>query len=211
MTLAPELNGIEPLLDFMQKNKIKIQFGHSLAKYDQCIQYMDKYKIGFTHLYNAMSGNDHRDPGVLTAALNHGDFAEIIFDKHHVSTGAFLLAKKCIPNLYTVSDSIGVSGLKDGFYTFAGAEIEKKDGKVFQKKTNTLAGSIVTMYQTFLNLIEINCSLPEAVSLTSYNAARYLDESSIGEIHPGKIANIIILDKSFKIKSIYLHGQKIDN
>lgn len=211
MTLAPELNGIEPLLDFMQKNKIKIQFGHSLAKYDQCIQYMDKYKIGFTHLYNAMSGNDHRDPGVLTAALNHGDFAEIIFDKYHVSTGAFLLAKKCITNLYTVSDSIGVSGLKDGFYTFAGAEIEKKDGKVFQNKTNTLAGSIVTMYQTFLNLIEINCSLPEAVSLTSYNAARYLDESSIGEIHPGKIANIIILDKSFKIKSIYLHGQKINN
>ena len=45
------------------------------------------------------------------------------------------------------SDSIGVSGLKDGFYTFAGAEIEKKDGKVFQNKTNTLAGSIVTMYQ----------------------------------------------------------------
>ena len=27
MTLAPELNGIDPLLDFMQKNKIKIHKG----------------------------------------------------------------------------------------------------------------------------------------------------------------------------------------
>ena len=67
------------------------------------------------------------------------------------------------------------------------------------------------MYQTFLNLIEIKCSLTEAVSLTSYNAAKYLDETSVGEIYPGKIANIVILDKTFKIKSIYLHGQKIDN
>ena len=67
------------------------------------------------------------------------------------------------------------------------------------------------MYQTFLNLIEIKCPLTEVVSLTSYNAAKYLDESSIGEIHPGKIANMIILDKTFKIKSVYLHGQKIDN
>ncbi len=210
VTLAPELNGIEPVLDFLQENKIKIQFGHSLAKYDQCLQYMKKYEIGFTHLYNAMSGNDHRDPGVLTAALNHGKFAEIIFDKHHVSNGSFLLAKKCIPNLYTVSDSIGVSGLKDGYYKFAGAEIEKKDGKVFQNKTNTLAGSIVTMYKTFQNLIEIKCPLKDVVSLTSHNAAKYLNESSIGEIYPGKIANMIILDKTFKIKSIYLHGQKID-
>ena len=51
--------------------------------------------------------------------------------------------------------------------------------------------------------------LTEAVS-TSYNAAKYLDETSVGEIYPGKIANIV-LDKTFKIKSIYLHGQKIDN
>ena len=50
-----------------------------------------------------------------------------------MSIGAFLLAKKCIPNLYTVSDSMGVSGLKDGSYTFAGAEIEKVR-KVFKVK-----------------------------------------------------------------------------
>ena len=39
---------------------------------------INKNKIGFTHLYNAMSGNDHRTPGVVTAALRHAEFAEII-------------------------------------------------------------------------------------------------------------------------------------
>ena len=47
-------------------------------------KYMDKFNIGFTHLYNAMSGNDHRNPGVLSAALLNSHYAEIICDLHHV-------------------------------------------------------------------------------------------------------------------------------
>ena len=41
---------------------------------------MNKNKIGFTHLYNAMSGSDHSNPGVVTAALRHAEYAEIICD-----------------------------------------------------------------------------------------------------------------------------------
>ena len=209
VTLAPELEGIEKIIEFLHQKKINIQFGHSLAEYNRCIKYMDDYHIGFTHLYNAMSGNDHRNPGVLAAALNKGDFAEIIFDKHHVSTPSFQIAKKSIPFLYTITDSIGVSGLKDGVYSFAGAEIEKQSGMVKIKGKNTLAGSIVTMDKTFLNLLEANCTPQEAVSLTSYNASKYLNEESIGEISVSKKANFLILDKNFNLKSVYLNGKEI--
>ena len=47
-----------------------------------------------------MSGNDHRKPGVVTAALLHGKYAEIICDFNHVSPQLIKLASKNIPFLY---------------------------------------------------------------------------------------------------------------
>ena len=106
-------------INFLSNHNIKIQFGHSLADFDCCDKIMNKYDIGFTHLYNAMSGSDHRKPGVLSVALSKGKFAEIICDNIHVSEQSIKIAKKCISGLYAITDSINASGLADGEYTFA--------------------------------------------------------------------------------------------
>ena len=87
---------------------------------------MNKNKIGFTHLYNAMSGDDHRNPGVVTAALRHAEFAEIICDLYHVNQENIHLAHKCISKLYAISDAISASGMSDGDYDFANTKITKK-------------------------------------------------------------------------------------
>ena len=104
-------------------NIINIQFGHSLADFECCAKFMNKYSIGFTHLYNAMSGNHHRSSGVLSAALELGSFAEIICDLNHVNETSIKIAKKCIKNLYAVSDSMGATGLENGIYNFFGVII----------------------------------------------------------------------------------------
>jgi len=44
--------------------------------------------------------------------------------------------------------------MKDGRYKFANVEIEKKNNKVYLKGSNTLAGSVINMYDTFLNLFK---------------------------------------------------------
>ena len=72
ITIAPEIENIDSLIEYLIQNNIKIQIGHSLANYQCCKNLLDKTNISFTHLYNAMSGNDHRNPGVVTAALLHG-------------------------------------------------------------------------------------------------------------------------------------------
>ena len=85
ITLAPELDGTETLINYLINNNINVQIGHSLADYNRCIKVMDKNNIGFTHLFNAMSGCDHRHPGVVSAALNHAKYSEIICDLIHVN------------------------------------------------------------------------------------------------------------------------------
>jgi len=210
ITLAPEIKGMDNFIPYLNENKIKVQFGHSLADYDSCKKYMDQYNIGFTHLYNAMSGNDHRNPGVLSAALQNSHYAEIICDLHHVSEQAIKIAAKCIPHLYAVTDSIGAAGLKDGNYRFAEVEITKKGEKITLKDSLTLAGSVANMHTTFLNLLKIEYKIEEAVAMTSYNASQYLKLDDVGSIKEGKRSNFLILDKNYNILDIYLNGKKID-
>ena len=127
ITLAPEIDGMQEFINDLVELNIKIQFGHTLADFDCCEKIMKDHEIGFTHLYNAMSGNDHRSPGVLSAALLKGKYAEIICDNIHVSKEAIKIAKKCIPGLYAITDSINASGLNDGEYIFAKNNIIKEN------------------------------------------------------------------------------------
>ena len=209
ITLAPEIEGMEDFIPHLNKNNIKVQFGHSLADCNCCTKYMNNFNIGFTHLYNAMSGNDHRKPGVLSAALANAQYAEIICDLQHVSEEAIKIASKCIPNLYAVTDSIGAAGLKNGDYKFANTEITKKDEKITLINSSTLAGSVVSMHKTFLNLLNIKYSIQDAVAMTSYNASKYLNLNDVGIIKEGYKSNFLILDKNFNIQGIYLNGKKI--
>ena len=208
ITLAPELDGIDSCIDYLIENNINIQIGHSLADYNCCMKIMNKNKVGFTHLYNAMSGDDHRNPGVVTAALRHGEFAEIICDLYHVNQENIHLAYKCIPKLYAISDAISASGMPDGDYDFANNKITKKNGRALINST-VLAGSVINMHDTFKNLVKINFSLEKAVAMTSFNAAQYLCENNKGKIESGFCSNLIVLDKKLNIREIYLYGNLI--
>jgi N-acetylglucosamine-6-phosphate deacetylase len=210
ITLAPEIKDMKMFIPFLIDKNINVQFGHTLADSKTCEKYMSSNEVSFTHLYNAMSDNNHRNPGVLSAALNKGKFAEIICDLNHVSEESILIAKKCIPDLYAITDSIAASGMKDGSYTFANVEIEKKNNKVCLNGTSTLAGSVVNMHDTFLNLLKMKISIQDAVRMTSYSAAKFLKKDDIGVIDDGKKANFLILDHDFNIKSIYLNGKLIN-
>lgn len=211
ITLAPEVEGMDEFIPFLFKKNINVQFGHTLANSECCEKFLDKYKVSFTHLYNAMSDNNHRNPGVLSAALSKGVFAEIICDLHHVSKESIHIAKKCIPHLYAITDSIGASGLVDGDYKFDEVNITKKGKKVTLKDTETLAGSIITMHETFLNLLKIDISIEDAVKMTSYSASRYLNDNSIGYIKEGNKSNFIVINKDYNIEQIYMNGNLIND
>ena len=73
-----------------------------------------------------------------------------------------------------------------------------------------MAGSVVNMHDTFLNLIKMNISIEDAVKMTSYSASKYLNQDDVGSINIGKKANFLILDKEFNLINIYLNGKLIN-
>ena len=211
ITLAPEISNMRDFIPFLIEKNINVQFGHSLADSDCCEKYMNEHKVSFTHLYNAMSDNNHRKPGVLSSALSKGKFAEIICDLNHVSKESIIIAKKCIPDLYAITDAISACGLNDGEYKFAGVDITKKDNKVLIKESSTLAGSIVNMHETFLNLLKINLSMEDVVKMTSFSAAKYLNDDTIGYIKEGYRSNFLVLDQDLNIEKIFLNGKLVND
>ncbi len=127
----------------------------------------------FTHLYNAMTGLHHREPGIVGAALAHARYAELIPDLLHVHPGAIRVALRSIPCLYCVTDSTAAAGMPDGQYKLGSHTVTKCLGGV-RLPDGTLAGSTLTMDQALRNLVKIGLPLAEASQRLSQFLADYL-------------------------------------
>ena len=129
-----------------------VQIGHSAGSYEDGVAALAAGATGFTHLFNAMTGLHHREPGMAGAALAHAQRAEIIPDLLHVHPGAIRVALRAIPGLYCVTDSTAAAGMPDGDYRLGRHTVTKCLGGV-RLADGTLAGSTLTMDQALRNLV----------------------------------------------------------
>lgn len=207
LTLAPEEEGALALIPALVDAGIRVQIGHSKASYEQARQALECGASGFTHLYNAMSALHHREPGVVGAALAHGEHAELIPDLVHVAPGAIRAALRALPGLYCVTDATSAAGMPDGSYRLGRQTVHKCLGAV-RLADGTLAGSTLTMDQALRNLVhELGLPLAEASACVSTRAARYLGEPQRGVIAVGACGDLVVLDAStLQLQQVYLEG-----
>jgi len=209
ITLAPEVPGNMDLIESLCAAGFRVQIGHTLGTYDQGLQALSKGAGGFTHLFNAMTGLDHRAPGMVGLALAHANFAEIIPDLIHVHPGAIRVALRAIPGLYCVTDSTAAAGMPDGEYRLGRHTVTKCLGGV-RLADGTLAGSTLTMDQAFRNLVnELGLSISEASSCVATHAANYLGMGDRGRLAVGGWGDAVLLDRDLKLLDVYVEGMPI--
>ncbi|WP_409268198.1 N-acetylglucosamine-6-phosphate deacetylase [Massilia sp. BHUDP2] len=206
ITVAPEIDGHMELVRAIADAGIRVQVGHTSGSYEVGVQALEHGAAGFTHLFNAMPGLHHRDPGMVGAALAHAEYAEIIPDLLHVHPGAIKTALRCIPKLFCVTDSTAAAGMPDGEYMLGRQVVHKCMGGV-RLLDGTLAGSTLTMDQALRNLVSIGLPLAEASRRVSTNAADYLGETQRGRLAPGCHADFVVLDRDLNIKAVYIEGE----
>jgi N-acetylglucosamine-6-phosphate deacetylase len=206
ITVAPEIDGHMELVRAIADAGIRVQIGHTSGSYEVGVQALEHGAAGFTHLFNAMPGLHHRDPGMVGAALAHAEYAEIIPDLLHVHPGAIKTALRCIPKLFCVTDSTAAAGMPDGEYMLGRQVVHKCMGGV-RLADGTLAGSTLTMDQALRNLVSIGLPLAEASRRVSTNAADYLGETQRGRLAPGCHADFVVLDRDLNIKAVYIEGE----
>lgn len=211
VTLAPELDEGHQLIRALTTAGIKVQIGHSAADFDQTKAALDAGAAGFTHLFNAMSGLHHRNPGVVGAALAHGKYAALIPDLLHVHAGAILTALRAIPGLFFVTDAVAAAGMPDGHYTLGNSAIVKRGNGVYLAAApeKTLAGSALTMDQALLNLLAIGLEPSEAFRRLSAIPADFLGLHDRGTLNPGNLADILVLNADMSLAEVIIEGESI--
>ncbi|OIJ12845.1 N-acetylglucosamine-6-phosphate deacetylase [Anaerobacillus arseniciselenatis] len=198
VTVAPEVeNGIEFIKQLNELGVI-ISIGHSDANYQHVERAIEAGATHVTHLYNALSGMHHRDPGVVGAALANDElFVELIVDGIHVHPEIVKLTYKAkqANQIILITDAIRATGLKDGCYELGGQSVNLIDGQPLLAD-GTLAGSTLTMNEAIKNMISYTgCSLQEIVVMTSENPAKRLNVfQRKGSIKEGKDADLVVLN-----------------
>lgn len=207
-TVAPEIPGGLAVIEALAARGCKVQIAHSLATAEEAAEGFRRGCTGFTHLFNAMSGIDHRAPGVAAYAFAHGEFAEIIVDFLHVHPEVVRAACRAIPKLYAISDST-MAGWPDGPQMWGGHPVLKDGLSVTLVEGGSLAGSAITMLDCFRNLVRLGFSIEVAVAMTSGRQAHYLGRTDLGRIGPGARASVISLDADLGLEAVMVDGAPV--
>ncbi len=209
VTLAPEIVSPEQIKQLVSAGVI-ISIGHSNASFKQTQQAIKAGASGFTHLFNAMSQFNSREPGVVGAALlAENTYSGIIMDGHHVHPASARVASNSKTNLMLVTDAMPVVGTELEEFKFFGEIINRQGTKLTNTKGN-LAGSALNMAMAVKNSLEM-LQLPqiEVFKLASRNPAKFLElDNQYGNLQVGKKASMVLLDESGSVISCWVEGAK---
>jgi N-acetylglucosamine-6-phosphate deacetylase len=209
LTVAPELPGALELIGWLREHGIATSMGHSAATVEQGRAGYAAGGSSTTHLFNAMSGIDHRAPGLAVAALLDDEaYVELIADGVHVHPALWPLIRRLKPadRLMLVSDAIGLAGMGDGRARIGGLEVEVVGQRVTLVGTTTLAGSVIALDDAVRNLVDSGVELPAAVAAASRNPLALLGISDRGRLAVGQRADLVELDDGLRVRRVMRAG-----
>jgi N-acetylglucosamine-6-phosphate deacetylase len=209
MTVAPELPGAIELIAWLEERGIAASVGHSAASFDQARAAFEAGARTTTHLFNAMTGIDHRTPGVALAALLVEDaYAELIADGNHVVPAIWPLITRCKSpdRLLLVSDATAIAGTHATRGRIGSLDVEVVDGRVVLAGTTTLAGSAIALDDAVRNLVASGIGVPEAVAAAGRNPLSLLGVSDRGRLAPGLRADLVELDANLAVRRVMRGG-----
>lgn len=212
VTFAPEEDADFALLKKMQEQEVIASIGHSDATYEEARAAMRAGVTHATHLFNGMRGLHHREPGVVGAALVDDDvYVELIPDGIHFHQDLATIVKrvKGLNRMLVITDGIRAKGMPDGVYTLGGEEVLVENNRCIQRKTGSLAGSVLTMNKARQNVEKwLELSLIEQCRIVALNQAEHLGIArKKGSLSVGKDADILILDENGEIHKTICLGK----
>ena len=209
-TIAPELPGAIDLIAWLHGHGVAVSIGHSAAAVDEAQAGFAAGARSTTHLFNAMSGVDHRSPGVAVAALLDDDaYVELIADGIHVHRALWPLITRLKPRdrLLLVSDALALAGTGDGRGRIGRLDVEVVGARATLAGTSTLAGSVIALDDAVRNLVGDGVSLSDAVAAASRNPLDLLGIADRGRIVVGQRADLVELDPELQVRRVMRDGR----
>ncbi|MDI6813125.1 MAG: N-acetylglucosamine-6-phosphate deacetylase [Desulfitobacteriaceae bacterium] len=209
LTLAPERSEARELVECCLANGVLPSAGHSAASYEKMREAADWGLLRVTHAFNAMPGIHHRQPGLLTAALEDDRISlEIIADGVHIHPSILGLVFRVKPEsrVSLVSDGTRAVGMADGEYELGGQRTFVQRG-VARLADATIAGSAYPLLQGMRTLVSAHYPLHLAVKEATLNPARMLSvDSRLGSLAVNKEATFLRLSPDLEVLQVWQRG-----
>ncbi len=211
ITLAPERVPQETIRQMVANGAI-VAAGHTAGTYDEIRVGLDAGITGFTHLYNAMSPLQGRDPGTVGAALEDAhSWCGVIVDGVHVHPASLRVALAAKPRgkVFLVTDAMPMVGSDNPAFELYGEVITAVDG-VVRNAAGALAGSALDMITAVRNTVGLlGLPLAEAARMASTYPAQFLGLADrYGQIAAGYQADFVLLDSDLQVQATWIAGQR---
>jgi N-acetylglucosamine-6-phosphate deacetylase len=215
MTFAPELKGADKLPAAMRRLGILPCVGHSLASAAEAEAVCGRRKVCCTHLYNAMSGLDHREPGLAAFGLNREQaFVELNPDGTHVAPDLLQVTRRAKrgDRIVLISDAVVSAGAEPGVYDYMNKKVRSSPQGVYYVDRGTLVGSSILLNTGVQRFIQFTgAPVHEAVRMASLNPANLLGLGRrTGSLEPGKSADIVVFSRKFdRVRDVFCNGIRV--
>lgn len=182
ITLAPELFSDQVaayVIRTLVGRGVTVAIGHTSCSSAQMANAVQAGATLVTHLFNAMPGLHHREPGIVGTALHPATSPlhySLIADGVHVADTALAIAFSARPDrCILITDALPqlrdtASELPDGVYEWKGTarHLRKKGSSLFLASTpDTLAGSCVPLCEHVLRIARVTQDLSKAILAAS--------------------------------------------
>ncbi|MEJ8473747.1 N-acetylglucosamine-6-phosphate deacetylase [Roseibium algae] len=214
VTLAPESVTPFQVRQLVDAGAV-VSLGHSDAGIETVRLFVEAGASMVTHLFNAMSPLQHREPGLVGAALGFGELScGLIADGHHVDPIAIriaLNAKQGPGKVFLVTDAMSSIGWEGRSFRLNGRDVFRKDGRL-TLEDGTLAGADIDMLSCVRFMVEvIGLQLDEVLRMASLYPAEAAGLEKCGFLTPGAPADCLVLGPDLEILASVISGQWLDH
>jgi N-acetylglucosamine-6-phosphate deacetylase len=209
-TLAPELPGGLDAVTQLTDAGVVVAVGHTEADLETTRAAFDAGARILTHVFNAMPGIHHRDPGPVVAGIDDPRVTlELVLDGHHVHPDVAEMVFHAAPGrVALITDSMAAAASADGDYRLGSLNVSVRDGLAVLSGTSTIAGSTLTQDAALRNAVALaGLSRSEAVAALTAVPARALGIGDrLGLLEAGYAADVVVLDQSLHVTQVWAAG-----
>lgn len=213
ITIAPELPGALETIASVAATGVVAALGHTEADYGQTRAGLAAGASAGTHLFNAMGGLHHREPGPVPALEEHGAFLELIADGVHLHPAVLRMVFSAAPDrAVLVSDAMAAAGIGDGDYTLGGLEVRVAKGAARLRTPDggvgAIAGSALTLSAAVRYAVrQAQVPREQALAAATSHPARMVGLSGVGELTPGYQADLVLLGEELQAERVMYRGR----
>lgn len=230
MTMAPEVPGFAAVVETLRQHRVLPSLGHTAATAavtSAAIRAAGPGPLSATHLFNAMSPWQHRNPGAVAACLAaaaRGDMVvELIGDGVHLSDETVRMVFELVgpDRIALVSDAMAAAGMPDGRYSLGSMDVQVADGvarlapgepgepgELSEPGANAaIAGGTSSLAAILRRAVRAGVPMRDAVrSATAVPAGLLGLADTVGRLVPGLQADLVVLDDDLTPTGVIRRG-----